>query len=323
MPLSLTCPSCSARLSLPEKAVGKRLKCPRCRQVVPFREADLELEILESREPDIIDLDEPEVVEDEVQMVARMAKPARKRPPAEEEEVPKAKASRRPRPPEDIQAEPPARGKRPPAEAEEAAPLRRDRPKKKKRKGKRPPPVRDEHQAAVWAWWVFGGGGVFLVMCFFAAVAVFADFTSRAKFLAIYMLFAVPASTVIFFVAMYLSSVLFGALEMGDLRVAVVKAFILVLLVTLVSLLPGAGFLLTLPVWLIGIFGLFRLDLWEARMLLATNWVLNWGLKFALIGLLSNMLVHGAGKDAFGPSKGDLPADRPGMVQPAEPDDDR
>jgi hypothetical protein len=172
---------------------------------------------------------------------------------------------------------------------------RRARPGKKKRKSI--PQQREEDDRTerwVFAWSIYGGGCVFLAMCAFFGVAVFTE-SSTFKFYAIYLLISVPASTVLFFVAMYLSSIIFGAIEMGNLRVAVVKAFILLVFVNMASLVQGqVGAFVTLPVWIIGLLGLFRLDLWEAGMLLFVNWVLNYGLRFLLMGIMLQGLMKAA-----------------------------
>jgi len=43
---------------------------------------------------------------------------------------------------------------------------------------------------------------------------------------------------------------------------------------------------ITLLAWLIGLIALFRLDLWEARMVILINWLLNMALSFFLLGVL-------------------------------------
>jgi len=81
---------------------------------------------------------------------------------------------------------------------------------------------------------------------------------------------------VILIISMVLTSSLMGGVEFGALHVVLLKALPLIALVNLVALLPGAlGFFLPLPVWWFGLMIVFRLDFWEARMLVVTNWVLN------------------------------------------------
>src|ERR1700738_5253185 len=105
-------------------------------------------------------------------------------------------------------------------------------------------------------------------------VAVFSRPESFVKGYATYLFVMMPISTVIFFGAMYLSSIWFEAIEIGEIHVAFFKAFILVFCVNVTSLIPF-GFFLTLSVWLTGLFVLFRVDLWEARVLIMMNWILN------------------------------------------------
>jgi hypothetical protein len=69
--------------------------------------------------------------------------------------------------------------------------------------------------------------------------------------------------------------------------VAVVKAFILVSIVNVVGLIPWCGFVFTFFIWFAGILTLFRLDVWETRILILINWVLNTGLRFFLMVLLA------------------------------------
>jgi hypothetical protein len=285
MPRSITCLSCKARLALPEKAVGKRLRCPRCGSLVPIESEPLE--IAEPEEDWVENLPgstRPRRPAEEKRKGRPAAGPNRD-PDEDEEEVYVARRHRRKEEPEEVEEITKARDKRRPA-----------RPgKKKKRKGKPQKRDRDDTDHGVWAWSIYGGGAVVLAMLSFFGVAVLSD-SSEFKFYAIYLLISVPASTVLFFVAMYLSSIIFGAMEMGNLRVAVVKAFILLIFVNMASLVQGqVGAFVTLPVWIIGLLGLFRLDMWEAGILLFMNWLLNYGLRFLLMGIVLQSLMRGDG----------------------------
>jgi hypothetical protein len=267
----MACPSCTHRLRLPDEAVGKRLRCPRCKHVFT------------ATSPEALEVTEPELIEDEPETPRRRRQPEEDAPPV-----------RKRRPQENIQTEPVA-GRKVRDEApkeEDAAPTRpAEEVKKKKRKKKRRPDVaKKEGMSSGTLWWIFGGGGVLLVMLGFAAMAVFAD-NIVVKFFAIYLLIAMPIYTAMFFLAMYISSVVFGALEIGEIHVAVVKAFILTLFVTMVSWISFGGFL-TLAVMLVGIIVLFRLDPWEARMLLFTNWLLNYGVRFAMLAIVMSWMSH-------------------------------
>ena len=80
----------------------------------------------------------------------------------------------------------------------------------------------------------------------------------------------------ILIISMVLTSSFMGGVEFGALHMVLLKAIPLILVVNCVALLPGAlGFFLPLPVWWFGLMIVFRLDFWEARMLVVTNWILN------------------------------------------------
>jgi hypothetical protein len=102
-----------------------------------------------------------------------------------------------------------------------------------------------------------------------------------------------PISTGILVVSMVLSSRLAGGIDFGEARVAVPKAFALLVAVNLVGLVPFVGFVLALPVWLVGLMALFRLDLREARTLSGVNWTLNTGIRLVVVAAILSALVHG------------------------------
>jgi predicted Zn finger-like uncharacterized protein len=267
----VTCPSCASRLRVSDDSLGKRVKCPRCSGAFPVQREE----------------DSPEAPEPETRVADQPAITARRRRPAEEEPVASVRRSRREENPEGVQ-EAPDDTNEPPAET----------PRKKKRKKKRRRIRHEESESPAWLWWTFGGGGIFLVMAILLVVALVTHRDNPVKACAIYLLIAMPVSTVIFFVAMFLSSIWFGAIEIGEIHVAVVKSFALLLVVNLVTLLPLGGYL-ALAVWLVGLIGLFRLDLWEARMLIFVNWVLNFLLRsFVFTALLSWAAHGGGGKNA-------------------------
>jgi hypothetical protein len=116
-------------------------------------------------------------------------------------------------------------------------------------------------------------------------LTAFTSFTNPVKWYALYLLIALPAGTVIFFLAMFISSVTLGAIEIGEIHVALFKAFLLVLLVNLTWLLPFGRYM-TWLVWLVGLLTIFKLDIWEARMVFAINWLLNFALSFLLMAML-------------------------------------
>jgi hypothetical protein len=281
MPVVITCPSCSKQLRLREQVEGKRLRCPECGSIFAFAQA-------------------PPEVEPEERLTQRPAAAARRSRPAEADaEAPAAPRKRRRS--EDIQTEPVAR--RAPADEEplelpvddDEGPRRRAKPGKKKRKGRRlPPPAADDREPLVWPWWAFGGSGVLLALAACLYIAVFSS-SLVAKGNAAYMLVMTPISAVIFFVAMLLSNVMLGGAEIGDLRVVPVKVLILILLANAVSLVPFIGGFFALIIWVAGTILLLHADLWEARMIILINWVLNWGVKYLLFTAIFSWATHGGG----------------------------
>jgi hypothetical protein len=90
-----------------------------------------------------------------------------------------------------------------------------------------------------------------------------------------------------------------GAVEFGELHVAIVKSFGLVLAVNLISLVPYVGVYVLAPiVWISGLVLLFRLDMWETFMVMFFNWVLNYLIRLLLFAMFTSWLLHG------GPSGG-------------------
>jgi hypothetical protein len=53
--------------------------------------------------------------------------------------------------------------------------------------------------------------------------------------------------------------------------------------------------MMALPVWVLGCMLVFRLELWEARVLVGVNWVLNIGALFLALGLAGALIHAGAG----------------------------
>jgi hypothetical protein len=191
--------------------------------------------------------------------------------------------------------------------------------KKKKKKGKKKArqSLRDDSEWPAWPWWVFGGGGVALTMIVLLGLTLFTDHDSPMKGRALYLLISVPISMVIFFVAVIITSLAIEALDIGEIHVAIFKAFLLVLVVNLVRLVPFGGYL-TLLVWLVGLMALFRLDLWEARMVILINWLLNMAVSFFLLGvLLSGGNMRDGDRDIRG--RQEIPAPN---AQPAPEFDD-
>jgi hypothetical protein len=94
------------------------------------------------------------------------------------------------------------------------------------------------------------------------------------------------AGMVILVVSMIGTRKAMGGSEFGSLFQALLKGGGLVFVNSLISLIPDVGIWLTLPVWWIGFMILFRIDFWEARILVIINFVLNLVFKLFLLGFL-------------------------------------
>jgi hypothetical protein len=181
------------------------------------------------------------------------------------------------------------------AQGTELAPRR----KKKKRKKKEA-----DSGVPVWVWWLLGGaGGAVCMLAFF--IVMFLTMRAEALIYFIVLLVLLPISTVIFIVSMFISSAVGGGIDFGDARVAIPKAIALIMVVNTVGLTCGlasgfGGFLMTGPVWLFGLMGLYRLDLWEARLVVAINWGLNCVARIALLTVVASLFTAGGGGGGFG-----------------------
>jgi hypothetical protein len=265
----IACPSCNSQLKVGEDLLSRKLKCPTCHEVFRAQAAP-----------------------------GPHAEAVRPGPPPRAEATPSG-------PP---RADAVRTGPLPLAPMEEELPefeveeltgerdVASDRPKKKKKKKKTKASssLHEQPERSSLGWWVFGSSGIALTMFILFAVALLARPDNSLKGYAGYLFIMMPISTVIFFVAMYLSSIWFEAIEIGEIHVALVKAFILVFIVNLVSLIPG-GFILTLVTWFAGIIVIFRSDPWEARVIIGMNWLLGLGVKMLLFAAIMSWLSHGGG----------------------------
>jgi predicted Zn finger-like uncharacterized protein len=302
MTQSVLCPSCASRLRIPEQALGKRVRCPKCSNAFLADKQD---------EGPVDSVPEARPARPPLSTALRQAKAdeALSRPKADPDDdyelVPVARAK-----PRGEEAEEPEEGLEPVDMSDEAP---AEKPKKKKRKKKRRRPHDDESESPAWPWLVFGGSAAFLLLSFLFLLTVLLDWDNPVKFVAAYLLIGIPVSTVIFFFAMFLSSVLVGAVEIGEIHVAVVKAFGLMVIVELVSLLPlgiYASYCLSFVVSVIGLVLLFRLDIWEARIIVGINFILNLCLYLALMGVLHTIMTHAE-------KAGDVGGNRPVQPSPA------
>src|SRR6266508_797753 len=93
MPIVVTCPGCPTKLSAPDNAAGKQIRCPKCGAVAPV--------------PDLIPAEEVPVVEATVAPAKPKSKPVQAE--AADDDLPRKKAARRD---EDDEDEPPRKKKR-------------------------------------------------------------------------------------------------------------------------------------------------------------------------------------------------------------------
>jgi hypothetical protein len=146
-----------------------------------------------------------------------------------------------------------------------------------------------------WVWWLGGAAGLL------AAVAAvwLGPVAGKPQLLypGLAFLVMLPISTGILVASMVISSRIAGGIDFGEARVVVPKAFALLVAINLIGLVPF-GFVFALPVWLVGLMTLFRLDLREARTLSGVNWTLNTMIKlFVLAAILSAVLQGGLFQD--------------------------
>jgi len=150
-----------------------------------------------------------------------------------------------------------------------------------------------EREFPAWIWWVAGGGGIVATYVMLLLVAFLADPEGNWKYYSVVLMVTLPVGTVLFFVAMILANLVAEAVDIGEIHVAIFKAFFLILAVNVVGLLLPYGRWVTLPVWLAGLLRLFRLDMWEAWILLVFNWGLNFLLNLFLSAMIASWVAHG------------------------------
>jgi hypothetical protein len=180
----------------------------------------------------------------------------------------------------------------------------KERPKRSKKKRKRKrllhhPKGEEERETPAWVWWVGGLAGIALTFAILIVVALTAPADSDLKLYAVILIISLPISTVIFFGALIAASLLVGAVEIGEIHVAVCKSFGLILAVSLVSLIPFVGGYLTPLIWIPGLMLLFRLDFWETCMVMFFNWVPNFLLRLALMAVTVSWIMHGGPGGGF------------------------
>lgn len=245
MPIVVACTACNQRLKVKEELIGRKAKCPACGGIFLA---------LEDVEP--VTDDHPVLPSKPVGRPDPVAR-GKSRPPVETP-PPKKKPAPPPEPePED----------EPPQDSQDEAPRKK---KKKKRKKRR----QEEETGSIWPW--VAVGGVIVTCLILTAILVVRRIGVNETVIeyAVYLGIMMPVSVGILVLSMIISSSLGGGIDFGELHVALLKAFIL-LLITNVLGLWQYGCLLNGLVWWCGLMVMFRLDFWEVRMVSFVNWFLN------------------------------------------------
>lgn len=260
------CPSCQSRLSLGDDFQGRRVRCPRCKQVMEVGGAAEELP------------------------VAAVAPPPRRRaePSPQRHVAPPVEA--------------------PPIEPDYSEPERSRR--RRKRRSRRSYERETSGGKPAWIWLVFGAGAVIALLMiagtFWLAVAL--DIVFDLVVIAIGLAFMMPISAVILFISMMISSSISGGIDFSPLGWCLLKAAIMLVFVNLCYMipLPYIPYLLALGVWFIGWTCLFKLDIWEAWLLIIINWILMTIIKLFLLGILVSLVRSGKIDEDFVDPKGKI-----------------
>jgi hypothetical protein len=334
----LQCPGCRKVLAVPEDKMGAMVACPGCQQkfragspasrlpetqaaitapnAKPKPEQNLDYEVIDDGEPS------PEAVQPEAAVKQKPPAPAapavkpstQTRPLAAKPPLPESPITAKPQPEEKPTGgwgglpdeDEPAR--------EEADEEEDDRPRKKKKKKKRSRSRSSEEGS--WLPWAIGVGTFVLFLGLLAGAGVIAGYGLAVAIISVVMVIMIPISTVILILSMIISSALGGGIEFGEVHVVIPKAIGLLIVVTLVSLIPFVGWILTFPIWVIGLMVLFRLDVWEARFVFIINWLLNTIAKWVVFVVVIAALFHFG--DKFEPHDGsDLSQQDPAVVDAA------
>jgi hypothetical protein len=266
MPIHVACDACGSRLKAPDQLAGRKVKCPKCGAMLAVPGgAEEETEPAPPPQP---------------KKAPAHAVTARKRTAAEETPPPEPEG---------------------PTESEEPDDEDRPRRKKKKRRHRK----HKESSTPPWVGWLTGGLIAFVVVAVLVTVLVAA--WQHPEIMALAAVFGVMLviSTGILVLSMFISSAIVGGMEFGEAHVVIPKAMGLLCVVNMVSVVlfyisPCFGPFVALPVWLFGCMIVFKLDLWEARVLVAVNWVLNVGAFFLALGMVAALLNAGSGHGGGG-----------------------
>jgi hypothetical protein len=250
------CPSCHSKLSLGDQFHGRRVKCPRCQQVMEI----------------------PDVVAPQGSLASghasspsarRESPPPIRRPVAQPVEA---------APIEDDYED---RGRR--------------RKKRRRRRRFHHSEDSGGKPAWVWLVLAGGLCIAFLMFAGSVWLAIALDIVVDLVVIAISLAFMVPISAIVLFISMLVSSAVAGGIDFGPLKWAIPKAAVMLILVNLCYMipLPYIPCFLALGVWIMGWMGLFGLDLWEARLVIVMNWIIMTIIKLFVVGILVSLVQSG------------------------------
>jgi LSD1 subclass zinc finger protein len=280
MSIQITCKDCCSELSYPDAMGGRQVRCFRCDAVLmvpagtprtappaPVREDRVQAM--------------PPAANNRKQQSQSTASIRETAPVRHEKTRPTRQANKRP---------PTAPAKRIVEEigdAEEVVPKEKRGPSRKKRLR------RPERQLPVWLWWIIAGS-IGLVGCVAMALLVLINLKEEGVKYLIAMAILMPISTGILIASMFISSAVAGGIDFGEARIVIPKAAALLIVINMINLSPCGGFgsAVTLPIWLVGLMTLFKIDVWETRILLVVNWVLNTIVRWVVMSALLSAATH-------------------------------
>jgi len=165
--------------------------------------------------------------------------------------------------------------------------------KRKKKKNSKSNNQNEFEDKSILIWWTFGSLGLALLI-YILYYSIVHGTSVLMKYYAINLLVMCPISLIMFFATVFFCNTLLGEIEIGDIHSAIFKAIFVVLCANFVSLLPF-GFFLSLATWFILLISIFHFDPWEARILVVTNWALNFSLKLVVFSVLISNIMGGIG----------------------------
>jgi hypothetical protein len=165
-----------------------------------------------------------------------------------------------------------------------------ERPKRKKKK-KKAAQAGGRGGVPVWVWW-WGSLAVLsaLTAAGFLGMAA-SGYPKLAIICVVRLVIALPISTVIFALSLFISNALGTGVELTDFGTLIPKSLILVLLASLVGLMPCTGGFVAIRVWFIGSMIFFGLEAWETRILVAVNFIIGLAMWLLLIGAITSILT--------------------------------